>query len=80
MIDKDSHITSDFWQEICKIQMIKQCFSTAYHFQTDDQNEALNQIIENYLRIYTSENQIVWAKLLFLHNLFIITIIIILLK
>ena len=26
----------------------------------------MNQIIENYLRTYTSENQTVWAKLLFL--------------
>ena len=36
MMNRDSHITSDFWWEVCKIQMIKQCFSTAYHFQTDD--------------------------------------------
>ena len=44
--------------------MIKQCFSTAYHSQTDDQNKALNQIIENYLKAYTSKNQTMWAKLL----------------
>ena len=66
VINKDSHITSDFWQEICKIQMIKWCLSTAYHSQTDDQSKALNWIIKNYLRAYTSENQTVWAKLFFL--------------
>ena len=64
--DRNSHITSDFWWEVCKIQIIKQQLSTVYHSQTDDQNEALNQIIENYLRVYIFENQTVWTKLLFL--------------
>ena len=45
--------------------MIKQCLSTAYHLQMNDQSKALNQIIKNYLRAYTSENQTMWAKLLF---------------
>ena len=62
--DKNSHITSDFWWKVCEIQMIKQCLSTAYHSQTDDQSKALNQIIKNYLRAYTLKNQTVWAKLL----------------
>src|SRR5205809_8112468 len=44
--------------------MIKQQLSITYHSQTDDQSEALNQIIKNYLRAYTSEDQTVWAKLL----------------
>ena len=43
----------------CEIQMIKQCFFTAYHSQMNDQNKALNQIIENYLRVYTLKNQTV---------------------
>ncbi len=30
----------------------------------NNQSEALNWIIENYLRTYTSEDQTVWAKLL----------------
>ena len=75
--DKNSCIISDFWQEVCKIQMIKQHLSITYHFQINSQNEILNQIIKNYLRIYISKNQIIWAKLFFLCNLFIITIIII---
>ena len=66
MTDRNSCITSNFWWEVCKIQMIKQHLSITYHSQTDDQNEALNQIIKNYLRAYISENQTVWAKLLFL--------------
>jgi transposase InsO family protein len=62
--DRDSRITSDFWREVCEIQMIKRRLSTAYHPQTDGQSEALNRIIEDYLRAYTSEDQTVWAKLL----------------
>ena len=64
VMNRNSCIISDFWQEICKIQMIKQCFFTAYHLQMNDQSEALNQIIQNYLWTYTSEDQKVWAKLL----------------
>ena len=64
IINRDSHITSDFWQEVYKIKMIKQQLSITYHSQTNSQSEALNQIIKNYLRAYTSEDQTVWAKLL----------------
>jgi transposase InsO family protein len=62
--DRDSRITSDFWREVCEIKIIKRRLSTAYHPQTDGQSEALNRIIEDYLRAYTSEDQTVWAKLL----------------
>jgi len=64
--DRNSCIISDFWWEVCKIEMIKQQLSTAYHLQMNDQSETLNWIIKNYLRAYTSEDQTMWAKLLFL--------------
>jgi len=57
--NRDSCIISDFWWEVCEIKMIKQCLSTAYHSQINSQNEALNQIIKNYLHVYTSEDQTV---------------------
>ena len=44
--------------------MIKRRMSTAYHPQTDGQSEALNRIVEDYLRAYTSENPTAWAALL----------------
>ena len=56
VMNKNSCIILNFWWEVCKIQMIKWCFFIAYHFQMNDQNEALNYIIENYLKTYTSKN------------------------
>src|SRR5436190_17238783 len=38
VINRDSRITSEFWREVCEIQMIKRRLSTAYHPQTDGQN------------------------------------------
>src|SRR5204862_2286164 len=57
-------ITSDFWREVCEMKIIKRRLSTAYQRQTDGQSEALNRIIEDYLRAYSSDEQTVWAKLL----------------
>lgn len=62
--DRDSRITSEFWREICEIQMIKRRMSTAYHPQTDGQSEALNRIVEDYLRAYSTEEPNAWARLL----------------
>ena len=57
--DRDSRITSDFWREVCEIVIIKRHMSTTYHLQTDGQNEALNRIIKDYLRAYSSEDPII---------------------
>ncbi len=55
VINRDFHIISEFWHEICKIKIIKRHMLTAHHPQTDGQSKALNQIIENYLRSYIAE-------------------------
>ena len=57
--DRNFCIISDFWWEVCEIKIIKQHLSTVHHSQTDDQSKALNQVIENYLQVYTSEDQTV---------------------
>ncbi|KAL8365121.1 hypothetical protein RB595_004100 [Gaeumannomyces hyphopodioides] len=62
--DRDSRITSTFWEEVCKHQIIKRRMSTAYHPQTDGQTEVLNRIIENYLRSYCTQAPDSWASLL----------------
>jgi hypothetical protein len=61
--DCDSRITSDFWHEVCEMKIIKHQLSTVYYLQTDGQSEALNQIIEDYLQAYTSDDQTAWSKL-----------------
>src|SRR5438045_7377891 len=63
-MDRDSRIMSDFWRKVCEMKIIKRHLSTAYHPQTDGQSEALNRIIEDYLRAYSADDQTVWAKLL----------------
>jgi hypothetical protein len=62
--DRDTRITSKFWAEVCAYSLIKRRMSTAFHPQTDGQTEILNRILQNYLRAYTSLEQMNWAKLL----------------
>ena len=62
--DRDSRITSQFWKEICYLSIIKRRLSTAFHPQTDGQSEALNRIVEDYLRAYCADEPTTWANLL----------------
>jgi RNase H-like domain found in reverse transcriptase/Reverse transcriptase (RNA-dependent DNA polymerase)/Integrase zinc binding domain/Chromo (CHRromatin Organisation MOdifier) domain/Integrase core domain len=62
--DRDSRITSQFWADLCYYSVVKRKLSTAFHPQTDGQSEILNRIVENYLRAFTSLEQMNWAKLL----------------
>ena len=64
VFDRDSRITSGYWTEICTYQQIKRHMSITYHPQTDDQSKALNRIIQDYLRAYTTEEPTAWASLL----------------
>ncbi|SPC66388.1 related to Gag-pol polyprotein [Ustilago sp. UG-2017b] len=43
---------------------VKHSLSTAYHPQTDGQTERVNQVIEQYLRMYCNYEQNDWADLL----------------
>ena len=43
---------------------IKKKMSTAFHPQTDEQTERLNQTLEQYLRAYINEDQDNWVELL----------------
>jgi Integrase zinc binding domain len=55
---------SNFWKSLTKRLDIKLNLSTAYHPETDGQTECLNQILEQYLRIYVDYLQDDWAFLL----------------
>jgi hypothetical protein len=54
--------TSNFWQELFKLQGTQLHLNTSYHPQTDDQTEVVNKCLETYLRFLSSKNQNQWAQ------------------
>jgi transposase InsO family protein len=70
--DRGSQFTAGFTRKLYKLLGIELATSTAYHPQTDGQTEHVNQELEGYLRIFTSQRQNDWDDLLplgeFSHN------------
>lgn len=62
--DRGSLFTSKFWSDLCFHTKVKRRLSTAFHPQTDGQTEAVNQILERYLRCFVDEQQANWHTLL----------------
>lgn len=62
--DRDPKFTSQFWSACCYHAAIKRRLSTAFHPQTDGQTERQNQIVQEYLRAFCSEEQAAWARIL----------------
>jgi len=60
--DRGRTFVSEFWISLCNLLGIKGNLSTAYHPQTDGQTERLNQILEQYLRIYINYQQDDWVE------------------
>jgi hypothetical protein len=52
---------SKFWTSLCSILDIQCNLSTAYHPETDGQTERVNQVLEQYLRMFINYQQDDWS-------------------
>jgi hypothetical protein len=60
--DRDPTFTSNFWQELFKLQGTQLHLSTTYHPQNDGQTEIVIKCLETYLRCFASEKKNQWAQ------------------
>ena len=71
--DQDPRFVSHFTKELCHLLHIQQNVSTTFHPRTDGASKRANQWLEQYLRIWTADDQTTWAQFLslaeFIHNL-----------
>jgi hypothetical protein len=58
--------------ELCRLLHIQQNVSTTFHPCTDEASKRANQWLKQYLRIWTADDQTMWAQHLplaeFVHN------------
>ncbi|KJE96809.1 hypothetical protein CAOG_009037 [Capsaspora owczarzaki ATCC 30864] len=64
--DRGSVFVSHLWNHLFTSLNTKINLSTAYHPQSDGQTEAINRILEQYLRCFISAGQDNWSDLLHL--------------
>ena len=57
VLDRGPQFASQVMKDICKRLGIQPRLSTTYHLQTDGQRERINQDLQQYLCIFTSEKQ-----------------------
>jgi hypothetical protein len=59
---RDPSFTSNFWQELFKVQGTQLHINTTYHPQTNGQTEVVNKCLETYLRFFASKRKNQWAQ------------------
>ncbi|KAJ1604256.1 hypothetical protein NDA14_007374 [Ustilago hordei] len=62
--DRGRQFISGAWKAFAEQMGVKHSLSMAYHPQTDGQTERVNQVIEQYLRMYCNYEQDDWANVL----------------
>ena len=62
--DRNPLFLSRFWQDLFRLSGTQLHMSSSYHPQSDGQTEALNHVIEQYLRAFVHRRPNSWGKLL----------------
>jgi hypothetical protein len=62
IFDRESQFVSIVWKTICRLLHISRKLFTAFHSETDEQSEIVNQEIKRYLRSYCNYQQDDWSK------------------
>jgi hypothetical protein len=60
--DRNPTFTSNFWQELFRLQGTQLHPNTTYHPQTDGQTKFVNKCLETYLRCFSYERKNQWAQ------------------
>jgi hypothetical protein len=60
--NRDSQFVSFIWKFVCKILKIDVKLFTAFHFETNNQSEVVNQKMKRYLRNYCNYQQDDWFE------------------
>lgn len=62
--DRGTQFNTHFLKRLYELLGIDPAFSTAYHPESDGQSERVNQMLEDYLRMFVSHRQNNWVQLL----------------
>jgi hypothetical protein len=66
MSNRESQFISFVWKTVCRMLKINVKLSIAFHSETDDQSEIVNQKMKRYLRNYCNYQQNDWFEWLFM--------------
>ncbi len=69
--DWDTQFVSSLWKRVCQLLKIVQRMFTAYHSETDEATEQMNQNVELYICTFFNYSQNNWASLLLMTELVI---------